>query len=199
MNTAAIPAAAQSVLDFWFLPAGHFQHGRYRLEWFRPADAFAAEIRERFGPLVESALAGGLAEWEATAEGALARILLLDQFPRNIFRDTARAFAGDDLALAAARRLVAVGADKALPPLKRWFAYLPFEHGESMAVQEESLALFRALHAEGGKPLCSALDYAERHHQVIERFGRFPQRNNLLGRSSTAGEIEALKQPGFFF
>jgi uncharacterized protein (DUF924 family) len=196
---AAIPAAAQAVLDFWFLPAGHFQHGRYRLEWFRPSPAFAAEMGERFAALMETALAGGLAEWEATAGGALARILVLDQFPRNLLRDTARAFAGDDLALAAARRLVDSGADKALPPLQRWFAYLPFEHGESLAVQEESLALFRALHAEGGKPLCSALDYAERHHQVIERFGRFPQRNDLLGRASTAAEIEALKRPGFFF
>lgn len=187
------------VLDFWFLPAAHFQHGRYRLEWFRPSPAFAAEMRERFAGLVETALAGGLSEWESTAEGALARILVLDQFPRNLFRDTARAYAGDEPALAAARRLVDSGADSALPPLKRWFAYLPYEHSESLAVQEESLALFRALHAEGGKPLCSALDYAERHHQVIERFGRFPQRNALLGRASTPGEIAALRQPGFFF
>jgi uncharacterized protein (DUF924 family) len=199
MAITAIPPAAQAVLDFWFLPAAHFQHGRYRLEWFRPSPAFYEEMRDRFGALIESALDGGLTEWEATAEGALARILLLDQFPRNVFRDTARAFAGDETALAAARRLVDAGADKTLPPLKRWFAYLPYEHSESPAVQEESLALFRALHAEGGKPLCSALDYAERHHQVIERFGRFPQRNAILGRDSTEEEAAALRQPGFFF
>lgn len=194
-----MPASAQAVLDFWFLPEGHFQHGHYRLEWFRKSDEFDAEIRERFGAQVASALAGGLSEWDATALGALARILLLDQFTRNIFRNTPRAFAGDVLALEAAQRLVATGADKTLRPIVRWFVYLPFEHSESAAVQEESMALFRDLHADGGKPLCSALDYADRHHQVIARFGRFPQRNAILGRASTPEEIEALQQPGFFF
>lgn len=194
-----IPAGAQVVLDFWFLPEGHFQHGHYRLEWFRKNDEFDAEIRERFGALVESALAGKLTDWDTTAHGALARILLLDQFTRNIFRDTPRAFAGDAPALAAARRLVATGADKLLAPMLRWFVYLPYEHSESLTVQAESLALFRALHEDGGKPLCSALDYADRHHQVIARFGRFPQRNAILGRASTPEEIAALKQTGFFF
>jgi uncharacterized protein (DUF924 family) len=187
------------VLDFWFLPPGHFQHGHYRLEWMRATPGFDEELRSRFVAAVDAALAGGLAEWEATAAGALARILLLDAFPRRLFADTPRAFAGDGLALAAARRLVASGRDRELTPLKRWFAYLPFEHAESLATQEESLALFRALHAEGGKALCSALDYAERHQQVIARFGRFPQRNALLGRESTAEELKALHQPGFFF
>ena len=124
---------------------------------------------------------------------------MLDQFTRNAFRDTPRAFAGDAQALAAAQALVAGGGDQQLPPLQRWFAYLPFEHAESAAVQEESLALFQALQAEGGKPLCSALDYAVRHHQVIARFGRFPQRNAILGRQSSAAETAALKHPGFFF
>lgn len=195
----SLPAEAQAVLDFWFLPPEHFQHGRYRLEWFRQSDEFDTTIRKRFGALVEAALADHLSDWEATPEGALARILLLDQFTRNIFRHTTRAFAGDELALAAARRLVAAGHDMALPPLKRWFVYLPYEHSESLAVQEESMALFRALHAEGGKPLCSALDYADRHHQVIARFGRFPHRNAILGRESTAEELAALAHPGFFF
>jgi uncharacterized protein (DUF924 family) len=191
--------AATDVLDFWFLPPGHFQHGHYRLEWVRATPDFDEELHRRFGAAVDAALAAGFAEWEATAAGALARILLLDAFPRRLFADTHRAFAGDGQALAAARRLLASGGDRELPPLQRWFAYLPFEHAESAAVQEESLALFRALHAEGGKPLCSALDYAERHQQVIARFGRFPQRNAILGRESTAEEIEALQQPGFFF
>lgn len=200
MNT---PTAAQAVLDFWFLPPDHFQHGHYRLEWFRKSETFDAEIRERFGALVEAAIGthavGGLSEWEATPPGALARILLLDQFTRNIFRNTPWAFAGDALALAAAQRLVATGADKSLRPILRWFVYLPYEHSESLAMQDESMALFRALQADGGKPLCSALDYADRHHQVIARFGRFPQRNAILGRASTPEEIEALQQPGFFF
>ena len=193
------PAVAQEVLDFWFLPSGHFQHGHYRLEWFRKNEAFDVEIRDRFGVLVEAALAGGFEEWDVIPAAALARILLLDQFTRNIHRGTPLAFAGDELALAAARQLVASGADRSLPAMLRWFVYLPYEHSESLAVQEESLALFRRLHAEGGKPLCSALDYAERHWQVIARFGRFPQRNAILGRASTPEEIEALKQPGFFF
>jgi uncharacterized protein (DUF924 family) len=166
----SLPTAAQAVLDFWFLPADHFRHGHYRLEWFRNSAEFDDRIRERFGTLVDAARAGGLEDWEATAEGMLARILLLDQFTRNMFRGTARAFAGDTLALAAARRMVAAGADKRLAPMLRWFVYLPFEHSESLAVQEQSLELFRALQAEGGKPLCSALDYAERHWQVIADF-----------------------------
>lgn len=190
---------AADVLDFWFLPPGHFQHGHYRLEWLRATPGFDQELRERFAAAVDAALADGFAEWEATAAGTLARILLLDTFPRRLFDGTPRAYAGDAMALPAARRLVASGRDRELPPLQRWFAYLPFEHAESAKVQEEALALFRALHAEGGKPLCSALDYAERHHQVIARFGRFPQRNAILGRESTPEEIEALKRPGFFF
>ena len=195
----AADVAAADVLDFWFLPPGHFQHGHYRLEWMRATPGFDEALRERFAAAVATALAGGFAAWEATAAGTLARILLLDAFPRRLFADTPRAYAGDASALAAARRLVAAGRDRKLPPLQRWFAYLPFEHAESAAVQEESLALFQALHAEGGKPLCSALDYAERHHQVIARFGRFPQRNAILGRESTPEEVEALRQPGFFF
>lgn len=191
--------AAADVLDFWFLPPGHFQHGHYRLEWLRATRAFDDEMRNRFAAAVDTALAGGFTEWEAATEGALARILLLDAFPRRLHAETPRAFAGDGQALAAARRLVTSGRDRELPPMKRWFAYLPFEHAESAAVQAESLALFKALHAEGGKPLCSALDYAERHQQVVARFGRFPQRNAILGRKSTAEEIAALRQPGFFF
>lgn len=204
MNAAAetfapTPPEARAVLDFWFLPADDFRHGRYRLEWLRPEAAFDGALRDRFGALVESALGGRLVGWEVSPEGALARILLLDQFTRNIFRGTPRAFAGDAAALAAAERLVERGWDRQLPPVKRWFAYLPFEHAESLAVQKRSLELFRRLQAEGGKPLCSALDYAERHYQVIERFGRFPQRNALLGRASTPEEVAALGQPGFFF
>jgi uncharacterized protein (DUF924 family) len=195
----SLPPEAQAVLDFWFLPTDHFQHGHYRLEWFRKDDAFDATIREQFGAQVELVLAGGLAAWDATPHGALARILLLDQFTRNIFRNTPRAFAGDMLALDAAQRMVAMGTDKQLGAILRWFVYLPFEHSEALAMQEQSMALFRDLQATAGKPLCSALDYADRHHQVIARFGRFPHRNAILGRESTTEEIEALKQPGFFF
>jgi len=195
-----LPGEAQAVLDFWFLPADHAQHGQFRREWFRQDDAFDAEIRNRFGVLVESALTGGLTEWEATAESGLARILLLDQFTRNIFRDTARAFAGDAQALALAERLVGSGRDKNLPPLQRWFVFMPFEHSEAPIDQERSVALFAGLRREAqDAAFDAAYDYALRHRAVIERFGRFPHRNALLGRASTTEEIEALTRPEYRF
>jgi len=191
---------AQAVIDFWFLPADHPQHGRFRREWFRRDDAFDADIRERFGALVEAALAGRLTEWEATAEGSLARILLLDQFTRNIFRGTARAFAGDAQALALAERLVGSGRDKNLPPLQRWFVFLPFEHSETPIDQERSVALFAGLRREAqDAAFDAAYDYALRHRAAIERFGRFPGRNAILGRESTAEEIAALEAGDFRF
>jgi len=190
----------QAVIDFWFLPATDPQHGHFRREWFRRDDAFDANIRERFGAQVEAALAGRLSEWEATAEGSLARILLLDQFTRNIFRGTARAFAGDVQALALAERLVGSGRDKNLPPLQRWFVFLPFEHSETPIDQERSVALFAGLRREGQDPAYdAAYDYALRHRAAIERFGRFPGRNAILGRESTAAEIAALEAGEFRF
>jgi uncharacterized protein (DUF924 family) len=196
----SLPGEAQAVLDFWFLPAADPQHGRFRREWFRRDDAFDADIRARFGAQVEAALAGGLSEWEATAEGSLARILLLDQFTRNIFRGTARAFAGDAQALALAERLVGSGRDKNLPPLQRWFVFLPFEHSETPIDQERSVALFAGLRREGQDAAFDAAhDYALRHRAAIERFGRFPGRNAILGRASTAEEIAALEAGEFRF
>jgi uncharacterized protein (DUF924 family) len=181
------PTAA-AILEFWFGDAG-----AERPEWFRKDDAFDATIRQRFGAQVETALAGGLREWMAGRDSALARVLLLDQFTRNIYRGTPRAFAGDALALQAVRAMVASGFDMQLPPLRRVFVYLPFEHSEDMTMQRESLRLIGALGREG------YLDYARRHAEVIERFGRFPHRNAILGRMSTPEEIEFLKQPGSGF
>ncbi|EGJ09435.1 hypothetical protein RBXJA2T_03868 [Rubrivivax benzoatilyticus JA2 = ATCC BAA-35] len=128
----------------------------------------------------------------------LAEILLLDQFTRNIFRGQPRAFAGDARALALAQALVASGADRALTTIERWFAYLPFEHAESLPLQDESVRLFTALAAEDER-LADALDYAQRHRDVIRRFGRFPHRNAVLGRPSTADERDYLAQPGAGF
>ncbi len=128
----------------------------------------------------------------------LAEILLLDQFTRNIFRGQPRAFAGDARALALAQALVASGADQALTTIERWFAYLPFEHAESLPLQDESVRLFTALAAEDER-LADALDYAQRHRDVIRRFGRFPHRNAVLGRPSTADERDYLAQPGAGF
>jgi len=169
-----------------------------------PQDAaFDAQIRSRFGPLLEQALAGGLTHWDASPPGALARILLLDQFTRNAYRDTARAFAGDALALAGAQELVAGGADRRLAPLQRWFVYLPFEHAEDLALQQRSVALFSQLQQESAQEtdaqncgdFAGALDYSLRHRAVVARYGRFPHRNSILGRSSTAAELEYLRQP----
>lgn len=196
MEEAAAPTRA--VLDFWFLPADHPGHDAYRLEWFRKDDAFDAAIRERFGPEVAAALRG--VSSEGSDEALLARILLLDQFTRNIYRNTPRAFAGDAQAKALAETLVTTGRDKNLSPWQRWFAYLPFEHGESLLDQERSVALFAALAREmQHEAFDSARDYALRHREVIVRFDRFPHRNAILGRESTAGEIEFLKQPGSSF
>ncbi|CAG1013760.1 hypothetical protein BURC_00511 [Burkholderiaceae bacterium] len=193
MNAASNNAEAAAVLDFWF-GAGDAP----RAEWFRKDPAFDALIAERFGPLVEQALAGELHDWARQSDTALARILLLDQFTRNIFRDSARAFAGDALALAAARAMVAAGQDLQLPPLGRAFVYLPFEHAEELAAQDEAVRLFTALAAHS--PLVQEmLDYAHRHRAVIERFGRFPHRNDLLERESTADEIAFLREPGSRF
>ncbi len=183
------PAAA---LDFWF---GAPPYTR-RAAWFTKSEAFDAEVRQRVGATVEAALAGTLpAAWAAEP---LAEILLLDQFTRNIFRGTPRAFAGDARARALARQLVDSGAHRALHPEQRPFAYLPFEHAEDLALQDESVRLFAALAAE--HPAADDyLDYAERHRDVIRRFGRFPHRNAILGRESTAAELAFLATPGAGF
>ncbi len=189
----------QDVLDFWFLPVGAPGHGQQRMEWFRKDDAFDSTITERFGPLIDVAVAGGLREWdEEGPRGALARILLLDQFTRNTRRGTPASFGGDPLALAAAKRLVDSGADQGLTPVERAFAYLPFEHAEDAGLQERSVALFTAL-AQLDPALEGMLDYAHKHRGVIARFGRFPHRNPILGRSSTPEEAEYLSQPGAGF
>lgn len=186
------------VLDFWFAPPGDPEHNRTRAVWFKKDDAFDAEVRTRFGAAIELALAGALAGWRATADGAVAEIVVLDQFTRNAFRNTARAFVGDASALTAARALVASGADRALPGVRRQFVYLPFEHGEDLATQEESLRLFRKL-AQDDPALADLVAWAERHHAVVARFGRFPHRNGLLGRTSTPEEEAFLREPGSSF
>jgi len=165
--------------------------------WFRKDAAFDASIKARFGTAMAAALAGAFGEWTATPRGALARILLLDQFTRNAFRDTPAAFAGDARALATAEDALARGHDRALEPLERWFMYLPFEHAEDRAAQARSLALFGALADETG--LASPLDWAHRHAAVVERFGRYPHRNAILGRESTPEEIAFLATPGSGF
>lgn len=183
------------VLDFWF---GAPPALMARAEWFRKDPAFDAEVSARFGRTIETALAGGLQAWDDTPTGVLARIVVLDQFTRNAFRGTPRAFAGDPLALQAAQALVASAGDQGLAPLQRWFAYLPFEHAEDRVLQRQSVALFDAL-AQEHPALAEARDWALKHFEVVERFGRYPHRNAVLGRACTAEETAFLQQPGSSF
>ncbi len=189
---------ADAVLDFWFGAPGSAELGTARKVWFTKDDAFDAVVVERFGVLIERALRGELEPWSDAARPALAQILLLDQLTRNAFRGTPRSFAGDARALAAASRMVGSRQDEALPPFMRGFVYLPFEHAEGTAMQAEASRLFGRLAAEAPDQQ-SMLDYAHRHRAVIERFGRFPHRNEILGRHSTAEETAFLLQPGSGF
>ena len=191
-------AQAQAVLDFWFLAPDNPGHGQSRAEWFRKDDAFDAQIRERFGALIDTAIDGGLRDWAATPRGALAQILLLDQFTRNVHRGTPRAFAGDPQALELAIALTQDGQDQQLEPTLRAFVYMPFEHAEDLAMQARAVELFQLL-TQSREGFESMLDYAQRHQEVIARFGRFPHRNAILGRDSTPEELAFLQQPGSRF
>jgi uncharacterized protein (DUF924 family) len=184
------------ILDFWFGPQNSAEYGQSRAMWFRKDAAVDQSILAWFGGAVETALAGGFGDWTAPRD-ALARVLLLDQFARNIHRDTPRAFAGDALALGVSTAMVANRDDRKLMPVERWFLYMPFEHAEDPAAQQASLELFTRLRDETG--LSDPLKWAERHATVIGRFGRYPHRNAILGRESTTEEIEFLAKPGSGF
>ncbi len=187
----------QAVLDFWFGPSDSPERGRPREIWFKKSDAFDQAVREGFATLVEQAARGDLRNWDSAPHSLLALIIVLDQFPRNMFRNDARAFATDRQALAAAERMVACGWDRELTPVERSIAYLPYEHAEDLAMQDRSLELFQRLaeHSE----LVDALEWARKHHAVIARFGRFAHRNAVLERVSTPAEIEYLAEPGSGF
>jgi uncharacterized protein (DUF924 family) len=187
---------AQSVLDFWFGAPGSEGDGQVRVQWFQKNAAFDAEIASCFGALMEQALVDGLADWQSTPETSLAAILVLDQFTRNSFRGEAKSFAGDPFALQIALRLLDEGA--ALSSLHQWFALMPLEHAEDLAIQQRCVREFEPLAARDER-LSGALDYARKHRDVIARFGRFPHRNAILGRESTAEELAYLAQPGSGF
>ena len=186
---------AQDVLDFWFADGPD----SFRTAWFQRDDRFDATIAERFAATLDAAAAGAHDAWATTAHGALALAIVLDQFPRNLFRGSARAFATDPAALALARRAVERALDRELTPTQRMFVYLPFEHSETMADQDLSVALFEGLR---DIPAMAApdgvIDYAWRHRAVIRRFGRFPHRNAALGRDSTEAERAWLAAGGGF-
>jgi uncharacterized protein (DUF924 family) len=198
MNEGDIDPRAAEVLDFWFGKPGDPQHLQTRPEWFRKDDAFDALIARRFGPLIDAGLRGELAAWAQQPLSALALIVLLDQFTRNTRRGTAGMFAGDAQALATARALVARGDDLLLAGVQRQFVYLPFEHSEVLTDQLECLRLFERL-GRDEPALAGLLEWAQKHHDIVARFGRFPHRNAALGRPSTAEETEFLKQPGSGF
>lgn len=177
---------ARQVLDFWFVEAGPKQ-------WFSKSTAFDQALAERFRALYDAACRCELYAWRQSSRGALAEILLLDQFSRNIYRDQARAFAQDPLALSLAQHLVAQGGDKELPPEQRAFVYMPHMHSESPVIHQEALRLFDQPGLERN------LDFERRHWAIIERFGRYPHRNAVLGRESTPEERDFLRQPGSSF
>ena len=177
----------EEVLNFWFAED-------MDRKWYMKDPEFDQEVERRLLPLYEKASRGELKNWEDTVEGCLALCILMDQAPRNLFRDNPKAFATDSSALAIAQLVVTKGWDKSLTQRERSFIYVPFEHSENLSDQEKSLELYRALDERPDWYI-----YAEKHEVIIRRFGRFPHRNKTLGRESTVEETEFLKQPGSSF
>lgn len=183
MNDAASGTTPTDILNFW-KDAGWDR-------WYAKNDDFDAEVTRRFRTLWDEAVAGGLASWEASDDGTLALILVLDQFPRNMFRNDPRAFSRDRLARDLSVRAVALGVDQRVEQQMRQFVYMPLMHSEDLADQEHCCALFRATGEADN------LKFADEHADIIRRFGRFPHRNRVLGRSTTPEEQAFLDAGGF--
>ncbi len=209
MSTAPHPGhsneTAASVLAFWFgeqpeRAATSPEHARL---WWSKQPAVDAEMRARFGPLIAQAGTGGLDGWDATPEGRLALILLCDQFTRNTARNTPESFALDPLARAWCLEGLQKNAFAGLLPIQRLFAYMPLEHSESLDHQDRCVLLMQGLRDEASPPERGTfegfVDYAEKHREIIRRFGRFPHRNAILGRPSTPEELAFLQTPGSSF
>ena len=188
-------ASPQDVLDFWF---GQPATAQALPQWFRKDSAFDAQIAQRFGATIELALGGHLDAWQGTPVSTVALLVVLDQFTRNTRRNTPGAFAGDPRALRIAQAAVARGDDRQLGCWQRSFVYLPFEHAEDRAVQTVALELFAALAAQHPETAAQH-EWAVKHAEIIERFGRYPHRNLVLGRMSTPEELAFLSQPGSSF
>lgn len=176
----------QDILDFWFAPEN-------QKNWFSKSDAFDQTLEKRFKSTLLSAQKSELWNWRSSAEGRLAEIIVLDQFSRNLYRESPLAFAQDALALALAQEAVSQGLDQQLRPDQRSFLYMPFMHSESPLIHQYALKLFEDL----GNPM--NLDFEKKHKVIIDRFGRYPHRNAILGRVSTAEEAEFLTQPDSSF
>jgi uncharacterized protein (DUF924 family) len=190
-------SSPQEVLDFWFGREGEEGYGEFREAWFNRDPEFDREIRDRFEPVYEEAAAGRLDHWKSEARSCLALIVVLDQFPRNMYRGDARMYAADEKAREAARHAVEHAYDRELSPYGRLFMYLPFEHSEELDDQRLSVELFRGLATEMGSE--DLLGYAVRHLEIVERFGRFPHRNEILGRRTTLEESKFLSRPDSSF
>ena len=191
-DPSPVPTRARAMLDFWFGPPNDPAREQHRAIWFNGPPEFDEEIRRRFLGDYEAAAANRLAHWEEQPETALALLLLLDQVPRNIFRNLPRAYATDAAARTVADRALARGFDQTVPPSWRIFFYMPLHHGEDLADQQRSVALFAALPGERARG--GLRRYGEAYVDVIARFGRFPHRNAILGRESTEAELAFLTE-----
>ncbi len=176
----------QDIIDFWFVECKPQQ-------WFAQSDAFDALITERFLPMHDRASRGECFDWRDSIDGRLAEIIVLDQFSRNIYRHTAKAFAQDIQALTLAQEAVSLGIDRQLEFTERSFLYMPYMHSESSIVHDEAERLYRQLNQQDN------YHFELKHKAIIERFGRYPHRNALLGRQSSAEELDFLQQPGSSF
>ena len=176
----------QDILEFWFNPEN-------QPNWFAKSNNFDVLIEKKFKDIHQAASQAELWQWRTTAEGRLAEIIVLDQFSRNLFRDSGLAFAQDALALTLAQEAIAQGLDLQLSPEQRSFLYMPFMHSESTKIHQSALKLFEQL----GNPI--NLEFEKKHKVIIDRFGRYPHRNAVLGRTSTAEELEFLTQPNSSF
>jgi len=192
-----VQSRAGEVLDFWFGREGDPEYGRFRDEWFRKDPEFDARVTQQFFDLYEEAAAGELDAWRDDAEGCLALVIVLDQFPRNMFRGDGRTHAEDGRALEASKYAVEHALDRELPAFQRMFLYMPFMHSESVEDQRRSVELFERLAGEEGAP--DVVSYAVAHRDIVERFGRFPHRNEILDRQTTPEEAVFLTTEGSSF
>lgn len=197
------PAAAEAVLDFWLGPLDEhgFSDEEHRRRWFEKNATFDEALRERFGELHARASKGELGGWKQTPRGRLALVVLLDQLSRNLYRDTPAMYDNDSAALAIAREAIEAGDEAELAPQERYFLYMPFMHAEDPDAQARCVELFESTQASLPEPLSGRFDpkWAVSHKAIVDRFGRFPHRNELLGRESTAEEKAFLETPGSSF
>ncbi|MEM8780162.1 MAG: DUF924 family protein [Cyanobacteria bacterium P01_G01_bin.49] len=186
-----------TILNFWFGKPEEKNYGKPNKFWFIKDTKFDQKVRSKFLTIYQQAAEGNLNHWQALPLSCLALIIILDQFPRNMFRQSPQAFASDDYALNLAQYAINNNFDCQVSPVQRWFIYLPFEHSENLIHQQQSVTLFSQLKDDPDSK--STIDYAYKHLKIIERFGRFPHRNQILGRVSTPEEIKFLQQPGASF